>query len=158
MAAQWQGYYSYRSVKVLGPGLTLDVEMATIQTLPSGILATYGIPIASWGGWDQASPGGQLLTVIAQQIEQLVAGNHVVGGSPSQDINPTTGLLDDYQDLTVELRRDDQNLPPLQGTAHFLMQDFFNADTGIGGLTVGETPAEVVDKVFQQLVELAAGA
>lgn len=158
MATLWTGYYSYRSIKLLGPGLTLDVEVATIKTVPTGILSTYGIPIASWGGWDAASPGGQLLTTIAQQIEEMVAGNHVVGGSPSQDRNPTTNLLDDYQDLIVELRRDSQNLPPLQGTAHFLMQDFFNAETGIGGLTAGELPTTVVDNVYQQLEALAAGA
>jgi hypothetical protein len=157
MASLWEGYTSYRSVKVVTPGNVLEVWMVTAFTIPTGIMFTYGIPIAGSGAFDPTSPGAALLTTIAQQIEEMVAGNHVVGGSPSQDVNNKTGLIDDFQDLIVELDRGATGLPPLQGTAHFLMQDFFNQDTGIGGLNVGQLPTQVVDQVYQDLQVLAAG-
>ncbi len=152
MADSWYPISSYRAVLVMSPTTVLDVEVVTSATIPTGVTFTYRVPYESW----KEGAAGGLLDVIAVQIEEMVAGNHVVAGAPAQD-QDASGLLVDYTDLIVEYDRGAQGLPPLQGTARVPMQNYFAADTGIGGFTIPgvATPAELVNAEYQRLAALA---
>ena len=154
MAGNWVAIGSYRSVQVLSTTVVIDVEVVTFQTSPSGIVCTYAVPYESW----KSDAGAALVGNVATQLEQLVANHHVVGGSPSQDVDPSN-LLVDYEDLTVAYDRTSTGLPPLYGTVSVPLSAFELAETGIGGLVIPgtQTPADYVDAEYNRLAALAAG-
>lgn len=160
--ASYQLVASEPSIKVLSPTSIIETVRATIATLPTGIQATYEVPAASFGpSTAGGAPSGQaLLDVIAEGIESLVEGHHVIGGQPAQDFDQN-GLLQDYTDLIVAYTPAGSVLPPLTAIAHIPIDNYFLAETGIGGLSIpgpgGGTPADIADTTYNQLVALAGG-
>lgn len=146
---------SYSTVKVLPGDLVFDAEYVTIRTLPTGITASYAVPIDAWRG----DAGPALLGEIATGIEDLVSTWHVIGGSATQDLDDA-GFLADYVDLIVAYTQPEP-LGTLTGVAHVLVDSFVNTQTGIGGLitpgSAGATPADVVSAEYERLAALAGG-
>lgn len=151
--ASYQVVTSYRTVQVMSASTVLDAEYVVCLTVPSGIGFAYAVPLDSW----KAGAAGGLLDVIATQLEELAASNHVVGGVGVQDID-AQGLLSDAVDLTVEVDRTAQGLPPLDGVVTIPVQAFFLQETGIGGFHVpgSVSPAALVDAEYARLEALAA--
>lgn len=88
---------SYSTVQVLSPQLVNDVVYCTIQTTPTGVIAS--IPIAG-RTFDQGLMGPEL-TTFADNIETIVGRGHIIGGTGSQTIDGN-GLLQDFVTFTVE--------------------------------------------------------
>lgn len=90
---------SYSTVQVKSPTLVLPVQYCTVQTSPSGVIASF--PVS-----EQDFTGGyadQVLTDFASGIEYLMGLPHVIGATGSQTID-TVGLLADTVVFTVEYR------------------------------------------------------
>jgi hypothetical protein len=151
--ASYQVVTSYRTVQVLSTTTVLDAEYVVCLTVPHGIGFAYAVPLDSW----QSGAAGGLLDVIATQLEELAASNHVVGGVGVQEVDQQ-GLLYDAVDLTVEVDRSAQGLPPLDGVVTIPIQSFFAQDTGIGGFHIPGSvpPAQVVAEEYARLEALAA--
>lgn len=90
-----QGNYS--TVRVLTPSLVQPIEYATIQTQPSGVIASLPVDEAVFKG----GGAGPELTAFADAIEQLMARTEVIAGIGSQQLDPN-GLLADYVTFTVQ--------------------------------------------------------
>ena len=146
---------SYSTVKVLPGDLVFDAEYVSFVTTPTGITASYAVPIDSW----LSGAGRDLVAEIATALEDLVGSHHVIGGSGTQDLDDA-GFLTDYVDLIVAYTQ----TPPLgtlTGVAHVPVDSFISTQTGIGGLitpgSAGATPADIVALEYERLAQIAGG-
>lgn len=88
---------SETTVQVISPKLTLDIEYATIQTQPSGVIASLALAKADF----DAGTAGTLLGFYADNIEQLMRYPHVIAGQGSQRLD-ANGLIEDTVVFTVQ--------------------------------------------------------
>lgn len=88
---------SYQTVQVLTPTLVNDVVYATIQTSPSGVIAS--IPVQK-GVFDSGG-AGPLLQDYANNIELMMTQPGVVAGRGEQTLDEN-GLLVDNVTFTVQ--------------------------------------------------------
>ena len=148
--------YSAPSVKVYSGNLVDPTIRCWCHSTPTGIGFVYEVPEKKF----DAQAGGDLLDVIGAGIEDLVANHHVTGGQGAQDFD-TNGLLADFVDLIVTYVVPGSPLPSPTAVAHVPVDNFFLAETGIGGLSIpgpgGGTPADIVDKTYDNLVAIAGG-
>ena len=142
---------SESTVQVLSPTIVNDVVYCTIQTDPTGIIAS--IPVqASVFNKGQAGPE---LAALANGIETIVGRGHVVGGSGVQTID-ASGLLQDQVSFTVEY------VPPGNGstsiTAEALVPvGYLNqTDTVIEEAALNNAEA-IIDKTYKNLQNAAGG-
>ena len=147
---------SYKTVKVLDGSTTLDVQLVSCITVPSGIGFAYGVPFESWQGG--SGPGIGILESIAGQLELLVSGHHVVAGMATQDLD-ANGLLQDFSSVTVQYDRGPTEAP-LQTTVDIPVDLLVYEDPGIGGFKPppppgGQSPAAMCDTAYQGLAALA---
>jgi hypothetical protein len=158
----WKTTDAIRTIKVLPGDEVLDVEYVSILTQPTLISASYAVPLDSY----TSGAGADLLTVLADGIEELASNHHVIGGTGTQAIS-TSGFIVDVVDLTVAYAVPGGG-PTLTGVARVPVDWFFLAETGIGGLSfpgepipgvvdVGGTPADLVDAEYSRLKGLAGG-
>lgn len=142
------------TVQVYGPTAIFDEQLITLITKPTGIIVSALVSQADW----KAGQASELLTAFATDLEELVTDHHVVGGSPSQNLDQS-GLLTLYADLIVALDRSSIGLPPLYGTAHVPMSAFTLTNLGIGGYVPPgtTTPSQYVDAEYARL-EAIGGA
>lgn len=146
---------SFATVKVLPGDLVYDAEYVSFVTTPTGITASYAVPIVSW----QSGAGAELVAEIATALEDLVQSGHVIGGSGTQDLDDA-GFLTDFVDLIVAYPQT-APLGTLTGVARVPVDSFVNTQTGIGGLitpgSAGKTPADIVSAEYERLAALAGG-
>ena len=146
---------SYRSVEVNTGGPVQDVEVVTVQTIPTGITYTHAVPLSLW----LADGAVQVFTLTSEWMEGLVANHHVVGGTPSQDFDQNN-LLANFVDFIVEYVQPNPNLPPLHGTvsapivACVLAAEFGDSTAPAGVFT---DPIVAIDAEYARLAALAAG-
>jgi hypothetical protein len=88
---------SESTVQVLSPTAINDVVYCTIQTAPSGVIASMPIPTQSF----DAGGAPSLLHQYASGIETMLGLGYVTGGAGVQTIDPS-GLLQDQVAFTVE--------------------------------------------------------
>lgn len=88
---------SLSTVQVLAPTIVNDVVYCTIQTSPTGVIASIPVSTAAFNS-NQAAPE---LTALANNIETLVGRGNVIGGTGVQTID-TGGLLVDQVSFTVQ--------------------------------------------------------
>lgn len=88
---------SESTVQVLSPTVVINIEYVTIQTTPSGVIAS--LPVLR-KEFDQGT-AGPLLTSYADNIEQLMSFPHVIAGQGAQTLD-ANGLLADNVVFTVE--------------------------------------------------------
>jgi hypothetical protein len=88
---------SETTVQVLSPTLVLPIEYVTIQTQPSGVIASLGVSRATFN----AGGSGILLQDYANNIELLMTFPHVIAAQGSQSLD-TNGLIADNVVFTVE--------------------------------------------------------
>jgi hypothetical protein len=139
------------TVQVYGPNAIFDEQIITIITKPTGIRAMALVSDADW----KAGQASDLLGSFATDLEGLVADHHVVGGSPTQDLDGS-GLLALFVDLIVRYDRSSLFLPPLDGVARVPMSAFVLTNLGIGGFVPSgtTTPSQYVDAEYQRLVSI----
>lgn len=88
---------SYSTVQVLSPTLTNPVVYCTIQTTPSGVIASIPVQRAVF----ESDSAGVELENLATAIEQTMNLASVIAGVGSQRIDPN-GLLADFVTFTVQ--------------------------------------------------------
>lgn len=88
---------SYSTVRSITPTLTEPVVYATIQTQPSGVVASMTLDQAVF----MAGDSGPLLQAFADAVEQIMAREEVVAGVGSQALD-ANGLTSDYVVFTVQ--------------------------------------------------------
>ncbi len=153
--AAYNALDSYRSVQVNSSTKVTDVEVVTVQTIPTGIVYTYAVPLDLW----VADGAVNLFTLTSEWMETLVTSHHVVGGSPSQDFD-VNNLLADFVDLVVEYDQGPPTSAPLHGTvsapivACILAAEFGDSTDQAGVFT---DPIVAIDAEYARLEALAAG-
>ena len=88
---------SYQTVQVLTPTLTNDVVYCTIQTIPSGVIASVPVQKSTFDG----GFAGPLLTDYANNIELMMRQPGVIAGRGEQTLD-ANGLIADNVTFTVE--------------------------------------------------------
>lgn len=142
---------SNSTVQVLSPTIVNDAVFCTIQTRPSGIIASMTVSQAAF----DAGEAGPELTAFADGIEAIVGRGHIVGGSGTQTIDPS-GLLADQVAFVVEY------VPP--GTANTSITAdalvpvglLSQSDPAIAEVVLGEAEA-IIAKVYNNLKNAASG-
>lgn len=88
---------SYSTVQVITPSLTQPIQYTTIQTDPSGVIASIALDKAEFDA-HTASP---LLQAFADAIETVMNHPEVIAGIGTQQLDEN-GLLSDYVTFTVQ--------------------------------------------------------
>lgn len=104
---------------VLSPANVLPGHTVGVRTKPTGIYVQYTMPKAVW----QSDGGQQILTSLADGIEQMVSEGLATGGSGAQEPDDT-GLIVDYIDFIVTLRDANGVLLPQTTTARVPLEWF----------------------------------
>lgn len=140
------------TVQVLSPTVTMDVVYATLQTQPSGVICSIALAKIDF----DAGTSGPLLTSYANDVEELVNYQHVIGGQGTQTID-ANGLIQDQVSFVVEY------VPPKgSGTSITAEAIVPNGLLGEGGdpafenILIGEAKA-IIDGVYANLVSAAGG-
>lgn len=107
MAANYTTIASESSIQVLSPTLTQPIVQTTIQTHPSGVIASLALDQADF----DAGTAGAILEPFAANIETILSQGKAVAAVGSQTLDPN-GLLADGVDFTVEYRN-----PAVPGSA-----------------------------------------
>lgn len=139
--------------QVISPTIVRPVVYATIETKPSGVIASLAVDKAQF----DAGASGLLLSDYAGNIEQLMALEHVIAGQGSQTLD-NNGLLADNVVFTVEYK------PAGSGAVSVTAE----AVVPTGLLSEGGDPAiervlmaqavEIINTVYENLVAAAGGA
>lgn len=84
------------TIQVFSPTVSQDVELATIQTKPTGVIATMPVSEISFAT-NQAS---ETLTALASNIEAIIKQGKAVGGTGTSELD-ANGLTQFYVTFTV---------------------------------------------------------
>jgi hypothetical protein len=88
---------SETTVQVVSPTVVIDIEYVTIQTQPSGVIASLPVMAFEFNG----GTAGPLLQSYADNIELMMQQPNVIAGQGSQTLDPN-GLLADNVVFTVQ--------------------------------------------------------
>lgn len=88
---------SETTTQVISPTVVIPIEYVTIQTTPSGVIASLPVMRSEF----DAGAAGILLQDYANNIEQLMGMAHVIAGQGSQTLD-ANGLLADNVVFTVQ--------------------------------------------------------
>lgn len=143
---------SETTVQVISPKLVLNVEYATIQTQPSGVIASLAVPKAEFD-----SGGAKIvLQDYATNIETLMALPHVIAGIGAQTLD-ANGLIQDNVIFTVEYRPAAANVTSVTAEAVVptgLLSE--GGDPAIENLLIHEAEA-IITAAYNSLVAMAGG-
>jgi len=95
--ASYQLIASETTVQVLSATVVNDVEYCTIQTSPTGVIASMPVSLVAFN----ANCAGEELTAFADAIEQLIADTSAVAATGVQTLDDN-GLLQDQVAFTVQ--------------------------------------------------------
>jgi hypothetical protein len=142
---------SYSTVQVLSPTLINPVVYCTIQTLPSGVIASVPVQESVFDG----GTSGVELGNFATAIEQVMADARVVAGVGEQIID-SSGLLADNVVFTVQYVG--ANTPPSGVTAEAVVPvGYLNfSDAEIGRVSEGNVET-IITGVYDNLKNAASG-
>ena len=142
---------SDQTVQVLSPTVVNDVLYCTIQTIPSGVIASYPIPV-EWLGLESSS---DRLGTFAHNIEEAMALPYVVAGAGTQTLD-ANGLLQDMVSFTVQYVQPDTT--GTQVTAEAIIPVAYLIGPSILSATPGNPTAKsLLDAVYADLQLLAGG-
>lgn len=138
-------------VQVLTPTVSEDMVSCTIQTNPTGIVATTLVSQIAFDS-NQAAPE---LTTFADNIEAVIGQGKAVGGSGSQSLDPS-GLLAYFVTFTVGYD------PPGAPTGTVTVDvDVPVGLLGSGDALIGQTllgeAEKLVDDAYASLVAMSKG-
>lgn len=103
---------STRTVQVISSSQVNDVMEIAATSIPHGVFFQKVVPYAAW--LDQTYEF--VVDGIGEFIEGAFAEPYVVGAAYIQDVNPTTGLLDDALDFTLQVPTPAGKMGPFQAT------------------------------------------
>lgn len=142
---------SYATVQVLSPTLTEAIQYCTIQTNPSGVVASIPVSEAAFGN-NQASVE---LTNFANAIEQIMGLDYVIGGTGSQQVD-ANNLLVDYVTFTIGYPSGSAQGSTITAEADVPVGLLNFTDAEIGRVLLQEVEA-ITDGVYNNLASAAGG-
>lgn len=151
MATSYDLISARSSVQALSPTSSLPVEVLTIRTKPSGVMAEMWLAKAAF----DAGTTGPILTTLAQSIETIIRDGKAIGGSPTTILDGN-GLQQSYVTFVVAYT-------PPGGTAGQITTD---VDVPVGLLSAGfdfqefstiNEAEKIVDDAYANLVAAANG-
>lgn len=142
---------SYSTVRVITPTLTLPIQYTTVQTQPSGVIASMPLDAADFA----AGTSGPLLQAFADAIEEIMQRTEVIAGIGSQTIDPN-GLLADYVVFTVQYSGTGAAASGVTAEADVPVGILNFTDGAIGSLLLQEVDA-IIQAVYDALQSAAAG-
>ena len=105
---------SYTTVQVLSPTVVTPIEYCTIQTSPSGVIASIPVDETEF----TVNGIGPILIAFAEAIETVMSDTRVISGVGNQTID-ANGLLADNVTFTVQYTS--ASTPPSGVTAEALV-------------------------------------
>jgi hypothetical protein len=140
---------SHATVQVLSPTVVNDVVYCTIQTNPSGVIAS--IPVQQ-DVFDSGTAGPEL-TALSDAIEQIMNDANVIAGVGAQTID-ANGLLADQVAFTVEYVAPGSSGTSVTAEALVPVTMLNFTDALIGQTSLGNVQA-IIDATYQNLVSAA---
>lgn len=142
---------SYSTVQVITPSLVQPIQYTTIQTQPSGVVASIALDQLEF----QAGTSAPLLIAFADAIEQIMANPVVIAGIGTQQLDPN-GLLADYVTFTVQYTGAGAAGSGVTAEADVPVGMLNFTDGAIGALLLSEVDA-IITKAYDALASAAAG-
>ena len=142
---------SESTVQVFSPTVVEDVVYCTIQTQPSGVIASMPISKAAFD--TDATP--PVLTAFADNIETIMGRGHVIGGTGSQTID-ANGLLQDRISFVVQYMPTPTSSSAITAEALVPVGLLGQSDPAIERTLLSEAEA-IIDKVYANLQAAAGG-
>jgi hypothetical protein len=142
---------SYSTVQVLSPTLVNPVVYCTIQTIPSGVIASVPVQQAEF---DNDTTGPQL-TNFANAIEEVMNNPAVVAGVGEQTIDPS-GLLADNVVFTIQYPAGGTGGNSVTAEAVVPVGYLDFSDAEIGQASLGNVDA-ILNQVYGSLRSAAGG-
>lgn len=142
---------SESTVQVLSPTVSNPVEYVTIQTTPSGVIASMPIQKDVF----DAGGGGTDLGIFADAIEQIMALDHVVAAAGVQTLD-AHGLLADNVSFTVEYVPPGSSGTSITTDVPIRVAELNFADSEIGRTLLANVEAKL-DKAYGNLQAMAGG-
>jgi hypothetical protein len=122
-----------------------DVVYCTIQTIPSGVIASVPVQQANFDN----NESGPQLTNLADAIEEVMSNPAVVAGVGSQTIEPS-GLLADNVVFTVKYPAGDTSTDAITAEAVVPVGYLDFTDGAIGQASQGNVTA-ILNQVYDNL-------
>lgn len=142
---------SYATVQVITPTLVQPIQYTTIQTQPSGVIASIALDQADF----KAGTSTPLLVAFADAIEQIMARSEVIAGIGTQQLDPN-GLLADYVTFTVQYTGTGAAASGVTAEADVPVGMLNFTDGAIGALLLQEVDA-IIAQAYDALAAAAAG-
>jgi hypothetical protein len=139
------------TVQVLAPTVSNPVVYCTIQTQPSGVIASKPVQESTF----DAQQANVDLGIFADSIEQIMAYPHVISGTGQQGID-TNGLLTDNVAFTVEYVPAGSTPTSITAEAVVPIGKLDFEDALIGQTLLGQVEA-IIDKTYANLQAAASG-
>lgn len=142
---------SYSTVQVITPTLTQPIQYTTIQTQPSGVIASIALDQADFN----AGTSTPLLQAFADAIEEIMQRTEVIAGIGTQQIDPN-GLLTDYVTFTVQYTGPGAAASGVTAEADVPVGLLNFTDGAIGGLLLQQVDA-IIATAYNALKTAAGG-
>ena len=142
---------SYSTVQVITPSLTQPIQYTTIQTKPSGVIASIALDKIDF----EAGTGSTLLGIFADAIETIMNHPEVIAGIGTQQLDEN-GLLTDYVTFTVQYVGPNTAASGVTAEADVPVGMLNFTDGAIGALLLQEVDA-IIAKAYNALKAAAAG-
>lgn len=142
---------SYSTVQVITPSLTQPIQYTTIQTSPSGVIASIALDKLDF----EAGTGSTLLTIFADAIEQIMSHPEVIAGIGTQQLDEN-GLLTDFVTFTVQYVGPNTASSGVTAEADVPVGLLNFEDGAIGALLLQQVDA-IIAKAYNALKAAAGG-
>lgn len=142
---------SYTTVQVISPTLVQPIQYTTIQTSPSGVVASIPLDEIDF----QAGTSAPLLQAFTDAIEEIMNRPEVIAGVGEQTID-ASGLLADNVVFTVQYVGPNTARSGVTAEAVVPVGMLNFTDGAIGGLLLSEVVA-IITAAYDALVSAAGG-
>lgn len=139
------------TVQVLSPTLVNDVVYCTIQTTPSGVIAS--IPVQQ-DVFNLGTAGVELFN-FADAIEQIMAINYVIAGVGTQQID-NAGLLQDFVTFTIGYPKEHAEGSTVTVSADIPVDTLNFSDAEIGRVAL-QNVENILNLAYDNLAAAARG-
>lgn len=138
-------------VQVLSPTVSEDMEAATIQTIPTGIIATALVSQTSF----KNNQAAESLTAFADNIETIIGQGKAVGGSGTSDLE-VSGLQAYFVTFTVGYNPPGAPTGTVTTDVDVPVNILLVDDPALNETLLGEAEA-MIDKAYNSLVAMSQG-
>lgn len=139
------------TIQVFSPTVSEDVQLATIQTNPTGVIATTPVSQASFS----ANSAAETLTALADNIETIIGQGKATGGTGTSELD-ANGLTEYYVTFTVSYNPAGAPAGAVTTEVDVPVNLLSVDDPEISRTLLAEAEA-LIDNAYNSLVALAGG-